>query len=141
MYILDTDHLSLLQRPASAEAQRLRPRLKSLGANERAVTVISFEEQVRGWMAQIAGAKSLDQQANAYRRLELLLKDYSGSKLLSFDERAIEMFLELKGARVRIGTMDLKIAAIALANNATLLSRNLRDFGKVPGLKVEDWSV
>lgn len=37
--------------------------------------------------------------------------------------------------------MGLKIAAIALANNATLLSKNLRDFSKVPGLKVEDWSV
>lgn len=42
--------------------------------------------------------------------------------------------------RPRIGTMDLKIAAIALANDATLLSRNLRDFGKVPGLRVEDWT-
>lgn len=50
-------------------------------------------------------------------------------------------FERLRKQRIRIGTMDLKIAAIALANNATLLSKNLRDFGKVPGLKVEDWSV
>ena len=37
--------------------------------------------------------------------------------------------------------MDLKIAAIVLANGATLLSRNLSDFRKVPGLKVEDWTL
>ena len=42
---------------------------------------------------------------------------------------------------IRIGAMDLKIASIALANNATLLSRNLKDFGKVPDLKVEDWAA
>ena len=37
--------------------------------------------------------------------------------------------------------MDLKIAAIAMANNATLLARNLKDFGKIPTLQVEDWAM
>lgn len=40
---------------------------------------------------------------------------------------------------MRIGTMDLKIAAICLAHDATLLTRNLVDFEKVPGLRVENW--
>lgn len=42
--------------------------------------------------------------------------------------------------RLRIGTMDLKIAATALASEATLVTRNTVDFGKVLGLKMEDWS-
>lgn len=35
--------------------------------------------------------------------------------------------------------MDLKIASIAISHDAMLLSRNLRDFRKVPGLNVENW--
>ncbi len=141
MYILDTDHFIILQRPTSAEAQRLRFRLASLKPDEQAVTVITLEEQMRGWLAQIAKASSFPRQIEAYRRLERLLKDYSQINLLSFDGPSVAEFQRLKAERVRIGTMDLKIAAIALANNATLLSRNLKDFGKVPRLKVEDWAV
>lgn len=59
----------------------------------------------------------------------------------SISTRAAEQFHELRRARVRIGTMDLRIAAIALVNDATLLSRNLADFRRVPGLRVEDWTA
>ena len=141
MFVLDSDHVTLLQRATSAEAQRLRFRLSSIRPDEKFVTVITFEEQLRGWLAQIARSKSPLQQMEPYRRLEVLLKYYSAVNILSFDERVVEKFQELKAACIRIGTMDLKIAAITLAHDATLLSRNLRDFSKVPGLKVEDWSV
>ena len=42
--------------------------------------------------------------------------------------------------QVRIGTKDLRIAALALSKNATLVTRNTRDFAKVPGLHMVDWS-
>ncbi|MFN7946702.1 MAG: type II toxin-antitoxin system VapC family toxin [Blastocatellia bacterium] len=141
MFVLDSDHVSLLQRATSPEAQRLRFRFSGVKVEDRFVTIITFEEQLRGWLAQIARAKSPLQEIEPYRRLEALLKYYSAINLLGFDERAAEKFQELKKARIRIGTMDLKIAAIALAHNATLLSGNLRDFSRVPDLKVEDWSV
>lgn len=70
-----------------------------------------------------------------------MVRSYRRVKILDFDHQAAVEFDRLQKQRIRIGTMDLKIAAIALANNATLLSRNLKDFGKVPGLKVEDWSA
>lgn len=41
--------------------------------------------------------------------------------------------------KIRLGTMDLKIAAIALIHDSTLLSANLRDFQQVPNLRAEDW--
>ena len=61
--------------------------------------------------------------------------------LLDFDDRAVAEFRRLKKARIRISTMDLRIAAIVLANDATLITRNLSDFRKVPGLRAEDWTA
>jgi len=60
--------------------------------------------------------------------------------LLAFDDAALAMLSSLRKSSVRIGTMDLRIAAIALAHDATVITRNIRDFSKVPGLRVEDWS-
>ena len=50
-------------------------------------------------------------------------------------------FAELSKLRLHVGAMDLKIAAITLSQNGLLLSRNLKDFSRVPGLRVEDWTV
>ena len=58
---------------------------------------------------------------------------------MPFDQPAAQRFLDLKAAKIHIGTMDLKIAAIVLVHQAQLLSANLRDFRQVPGLSVEDW--
>jgi tRNA(fMet)-specific endonuclease VapC len=55
--------------------------------------------------------------------------------------RADSKYTELVKAKVRVGTKDLRIASIALVNNATVLTRNVRDFGKVPGLLTEDWTT
>jgi predicted nucleic acid-binding protein len=60
--------------------------------------------------------------------------------VLSFTHEAQEHFADMRGLGSRIGTMDRRIAAIALATNSTLLTRNLRDFRGVPGLVVEDWT-
>jgi len=141
MYILDTDHLSLLGRANSPEAQRLRFRLARLKPEERVTTIITFEEQMRGWMSHLAQARSLTQQVEAYRRLKEFLDRYLKITVLEFDDAAAAEFERLKQARLRIGTMDLKIAAIALAHGATVLTRNLKDFSRVPSLRAEDWAT
>jgi tRNA(fMet)-specific endonuclease VapC len=142
MYVLDTDHISLLEHVSySPEAQRLRFRLAGLKPEERITTIITFEEQVRGWMAYLAQARSLLKQVEAYRRLKGVLDRYLKLTVLEFDEAAAAEFERLQRLRLRIGTMDLKIAAIALAHDATVLTRNLKDFSRVPGLRVEDWAA
>ncbi len=59
--------------------------------------------------------------------------------LLPFDTISAALFHELLPAHKHIGTMDLKIAAICVTHGTLLLSRNLVDFQKVPGLRVENW--
>ena len=140
MYLLDTDHISLITR-AGAEGTRIVTRLQAIDPEEYAVSIVSYEEQSRGWLAEAARAKSVNQQQFSYQQLGDLLKRYCATPLLQFTDRAVDEYQRLWLQRLRIGTMDLKIAAIALANDATLLSRNLSDFEKIPGLKVEDWSV
>jgi tRNA(fMet)-specific endonuclease VapC len=105
------------------------------------ITIITFEEQTRGWLAYVAGAKARDQQIKAYSRLHALLNEYRNRQVLDFDEAAMSQFEQLTKMRIRIGAMDLKIAATVVSKGATLLSRNLSDFRKVPGLQVEDWSA
>jgi tRNA(fMet)-specific endonuclease VapC len=141
VFILDTDHVSLLERGESRESDRLKARLNGLDDADVAVTIITFEEQARGWLAYLARARNLSKQVDAYARLRRLVENYRFIPLLDFDAKAAAEFQRLSNARPRIGSMDLKIASIALANGATLVSRNLGDFRRVPGLVVEDWST
>jgi tRNA(fMet)-specific endonuclease VapC len=140
MCLLDTDHITLLDR-GGAEGQRIRSRLSQVPPEDVAASVVSYEEQMRGWLAYITQQRTVDRQVTGYHRLERMLQFYCSTPLLPFDEKAVEQFQRLWLTRVRIGTMDLKIAAIALANDATLVSRNSTDFAKVSGLHVEDWTT
>ena len=102
---------------------------------------ISFHEQVAGWQAYLNRRRNAASVARAYDEFSRLLNVYSQSQLAEFDQAAAERFEALRQQGVRIGTMDLRIAATALVRDHTVLTRNLVDFEKVPGLKVEDWTV
>ena len=93
----------------------------------------------RGWLAQIRRKRDPHEQIAAYQRLQRRIEFFAAWYVLPWDTAAADILQELRRQRLRIGTMDLKIASIVLAHNATLLSRNLRDFHQVPGLQVEDW--
>ncbi len=140
MIILDTDCISLLQRENILTGSRLQENLDKFSIEEIYTTIITFEEQMRGWLSFVAKSKTLEQQIYAYSRLHSFLNDFRKSLVLDFDEKAAETFQNLKSQKIRVGTMDLKIASIAISNNAILISRNLSDFLQVPNLTVEDWT-
>ena len=73
--------------------------------------------------------------------LARLLSDYATVAVLPFDAPAVAELDGLLAQRVRIGTMDLRIAAIALSRGLTLVTRNLRDFQQVPNLLTQNWTV
>src|SRR5437762_12672425 len=115
MVVLDTDHLSLLEWKERPDTQLLRERLNRLPVEEVTATIISFEEQARGWLTYLAQTRSMAQQIEAYRRLRRQLENYCRIVVLEFDERAATEFQRLRQARMRVSTMDLTIAAIALS--------------------------
>lgn len=139
MYIFDTDHLSVLER-GGANAQRLRRKLKNISSDRVAATIISYEEQMRGWLNYISKAKTFEEQVKAYKQLKQQLLNYCKIPILEFDEQAAQEFQHLRKQYRRLGVMDLKIASIALANKAVLLTRNSSDFEQIAGLSIEDWT-
>jgi tRNA(fMet)-specific endonuclease VapC len=141
MVVLDSDHVSLLEKSTSIEGERIRRRLQALPPAEQATTIITYEEQTRGWLAFVKRARTPAQEVIAYAKLKRHIEVYRQLDVLAYDETNAQRFQELSALRLRIGTQDLRIAAICLTHNATLLTRNLRDFKKVPRLKVEDWSA
>jgi tRNA(fMet)-specific endonuclease VapC len=104
-----------------------------------ATTIVTVEEQMRGWLAYIHRNHDVHKQLPGYDRLMKLFAFFSRWKVIQFEEQAADEFKRLRTQKVRIGTMDLKIAAVALVSNALLLSANLRDFQQVPDLRIENW--
>ena len=138
MILLDTDHINVLQAMAP-EAATLRRSMAASEDQDFATTAITIEEQMRGWLAVIHRSNDVHFQVPAYERLVGLFVFFSRWQIVHFDEAAADEFKRLRQQRVRIGTMDLKIASIALANRCLLLSANLRHFEQVPKLRVENW--
>jgi tRNA(fMet)-specific endonuclease VapC len=139
MIVLDTDHLSVLGYPTHAHAATLIARMEQSGERDFTTSIVTVEEQLRGWLSLINRVPDVHKQIAYYDRLITRLAFLGGWKILSFDTRAANEFKRLRRAKVRIGKMDLKIASIALVQDALLLSANLRDFRQVPGLEVENW--
>lgn len=138
MFLLDTDHFSVLTDRRDARHGQLVKRLQEVTAPV-AIPVVSMEEQMRAWLAQLHRARDPAEQVYSYDRLIRLVETLGEWEIARWSELAAHEFSRLRRTRVRVGTQDLKIAAIALVNDATLLSSNLRDFNRVPDLSVEDW--
>jgi tRNA(fMet)-specific endonuclease VapC len=138
MLVFDTDHLVEYQRGTSAASRRLKERLDR-AREPFGTTIITVEEIMRGWLAAVHRIQDSRGQIGAYARLRQLFRFFATWHVLDWDELAVDAYDSLKRARVRVGTMDLKIASISLANDAVLLTRNTNDFQKVPGLRIQDW--
>ncbi len=139
MILLDTDHLTELKYPENPQCARLTARMAVSGDPNFAITIVNAEEQLRGWLAEINRQRTPRQQVIGYEHLRKLLEFLRRFSLIAFDEPAAAEFERLRKEKIRIASMDLKIACIALVHNVLLLSANLRDFRQVPGLQVESW--
>jgi tRNA(fMet)-specific endonuclease VapC len=114
--------------------------IEACAAEDLAITVISVEEQLSGWYRRLRRAKKPDELARVYARLTAAVRSLSRLPILSFSEAAIRLAKSLQTSKLNVRKMDLCIAAIALEHQAIVVSRNVRDFRRVPNLVVEDWS-
>jgi tRNA(fMet)-specific endonuclease VapC len=139
--LLDTDHLSVLQWQEQPACDRLLARLDQLPADDIATSIVSFHEQVQGWLAYLNRARKPEQIVAAYEKLELIWRSFLKMNVTSYTSEAQAHFGHIKRSCPRVKTLDLRIAGIALATDSMVLTRNLRDFRQVPGLRCEDWTV
>lgn len=136
LYILDTDHISLLQR----SHPNLKQRFDSMDKQDLSVTVVTLYEQMRGWQKIINHPSGKDQLIWAFDGLRNTVLFFQTLNIIRYDPIADDCFKNLLSQRIRIGTQDLRIAAIALSKNAIVVTRNQRDFNQVPGLQITDWT-
>lgn len=139
-YILDTDHISLLQQFHPL----IRQRVKTIQPQNIGITVVKIEEQMRAWLNAI-------RQASQGSQSEKLMPAYAGVRnsviffkpfdILEFTEEANNRYRDLRRQLRRLGTQDLRIASIVLSVNGILVTRNHRDFSQIPDLVWEDWTV
>ena len=90
-------------------------------------------------MSFLAKMRSIDEQVFAYETLKQYFDYFKTLTVIEFDKTAAEVYKNLKSNKICIGSMDLKIASIAISRKAILISRNLKDIEGVPNLVVNDW--
>ena len=137
VYVLDTDTLSLFQQ-GQAEVVR---RCLAQPPDRLAVTILTVQEQTLGWYTRLTRCRRDDETARIYQRWCAFVAIVGQLRVWSFSEPAIRRYRQLEGLRLNVGKMDLRIAAVVLEEQGTLVTRNARDFGRVPGLVQVDWSV
>lgn len=95
MVILDTDHLTIIQRRTEPEYSRLKHHLRKYTESEVCTTIINFEEQIKGWLYVIASAKDSNKEIKAYKDLQLPLKFFQDIQILEYDENAKDQLIKL----------------------------------------------
>lgn len=139
-YLFDTDHISFVGVGAGPQFTAITRRTAGHPTGSVGYPVVAFHEQTRGAHDAINRAKTPAQVVRGYQLLAGVLKTFAAMPLAPFDLAADAEFVRLRALGVRIGTMDLRIAAIARVRNLIVVTSNTVDFGKVPGLVTEDWT-
>lgn len=136
LHILDTDTASHLQRGRASVIERA----EELSREQICLTVITQIEMREGRYQGIRGAANKEQLLRAWQLLQDTETFLSRFIILPLDEAAATVFERLVKMKLgKISRHDLLIACIALSRNATLVPHNVKDFKRVPNLRIEDW--
>lgn len=109
----------------------------------RGIPVVVAEEVLRGRLDQVRKAeagKTKVRLPEAYAFLAFTLDGLRGGEYLPFTSAAESLVSAWRPSKIRVKTMDMRIAATAIVHNATLVTRNARDFRLIPGLSLDVWN-
>lgn len=138
MKAFDADVLSELFRGTAEYVTRAA----AIPIDEQAVPVVVVEEILRGRLNVVRQAEAGKARVGIERAYELLwetIRFFSQFQVLPYTADAERLYQQWRSNKVRVGTHDLRIAAICSSQATTLISRNRRDFELVPNLSVEFW--
>jgi tRNA(fMet)-specific endonuclease VapC len=139
VYVLDTTTLTHLQQAHPRLLFRFNTARQA--GDPVGTTTVSVGEVVEGWTNRIRRAKSPAEEARFSARLADSTRAFAHLLIHPVTVPALAHFDALVKLKLNVGRSDLKIAAVALDLGATVVTDNLRDFGRVPRLGVEDWLV
>lgn len=137
LYLFDTDSVTLYQL---GNALVLRNIMRHLG-DTFSVSVITVEEQLVGWQTALRQARDDRRRELIYERMARAVENLAGWRVFAYPLSAMNRHAAFMRQRSNVGANDSKIAAIALEFGATIITRNLRDFRRIPGVVAEDWVV
>ncbi len=137
LYLFDTDMLTLY----SDGHPRVCERVATHPGKSLATSIITVEEQLSGWYTILRQTKNDQQLVSAYEGMTYSIQFLSQIQVISLTTGAVARFNAFRKAKLKIKTMDLRIACVALETGATLVTRNRVDFEVVPRLEIEDWTV
>ena len=139
LWLLDTDTVSFVLSNHPLVNQRL-----AMAGEDAVTSIITVHEVFNGWVGRINSAKMVNQTIALYGKLSKALELFKDVEILDFDDKAAEQLTVFIQNNPQLNKnklqKDMRIAAIALANNAIVVTRNHRDFSQVPGLKIVDWT-
>jgi tRNA(fMet)-specific endonuclease VapC len=118
-------------------------RLQTIPEPDRCVPVVVLEETFRGRLDGIRKAQAGQVRIPLNRAYDLFMEAVEGAKefrLLPHTPAADALFKQWRAAKLRVGSQDLRIAAICLDHGATLVTRNARDYAQVSGLTLDIWN-
>jgi len=136
LYILDTDHLTLLRKGHPQVMERVAKK----EADQIAITIATVDEHLTGWYSQLRKARDAESLTKAYDGLFQVVESLRSLRVMPYTLSAAEKYFELRKGFRRLGKMDLVIAALVLVSGGTLVTRNRADFEQIPGLTIEDWT-
>lgn len=136
-YVLDTDILSLYR----TGHPQVQARFAATPPADVFTTVISVDELLSGWYTVLRQVTKPADIERVYGRLAAAVQFFTGLVILNYTQAAIARFDQLTGLKLNVKKNDLRIGAIALECGAVVVTRNARDFGRIPGLTIEDWTL